>query len=602
MKRYLALLISVLMLTSVFSGCTKTAEPETVSTDPVATDTPSTTPAPVTETSEKVFYTYMSADCPTLNNQDCVDGALQTPYDYCSATLYRKIMAEDKKSFTYLPDIAESEPVQIDAKNWQIKIRQGAKWQNGDPINADTFMYTFKMNLDPILANQMQDYLASISVTIVNAKEYMLQGTSNTVSWDSVGFKKIDDYTIQLTTVDENTAEQVMNQFTDRSCFPVYEPLYEAGMNETRTATTYGKTANEWMGCGPYTLETWDFDSQQVYVKNPDYWHADLFHYDRVIVRIIPTMNARVELWEKGELDYLSPDSKTIETFIDDPRLAENIGVTVTHFDINDKNTDSPILQQLDFRKALYHACDREILAELAGYQIPAGFYINMVAGMYGPTGVTYRETPQGKSVTELIESWGPNGYNAELAKEYFDKAYAAAGCTGVVTMRMMYEDNYSDFEACTEYLQQALPEIFGKDKFAIEAVPASGGSTAYKAAVGSNGWDLSWNDWGAASSRTMPYTSFRYFISTYASRPNSYTNAEFDAQYAVCDSSEVKTDYERLMDETAKLETIYLDKVIQVPIFQTVAYDMFSDRIELPVSIYVPGFGWGQIYGDIAD
>jgi len=27
----------------------------------------------------------------------------------------------------------------------------------------------------------------------------------------------------------------------------------------------------------------------------------------------------------------------------------------------------------------------------------------------------------------------------------------------------------------------------------------------------------------------------------------------------------------------------------------------MFSDRLELPVSTYIPGFGWGTIYGDIA-
>ena len=603
MKKLLVLLLTAAFLMSAMVGCEAAPAapaPEAPAAEAPAAEAPAAEPA--AEQPLKVYRTYMTADCPTLNGHDSVDGKLQTPHDYCSAPLYRMIAAEDGISYTYMADIAEEWPIQIDDHNWQIKLDPRAHWANGDPINADTIIYSFKMALDPILANQMSDYPASISVTIVNARDYTLQGTANTVAWEDVGIKKIDDYTIQITTEGVNTQDQVMNHFTDRSCFPVYEPYYEAGMNESRTETTYGRTKDEWMSCGPYILDTWDQDTLHVYVKNPDYWHADMFHYDRVEVRIIPTMNARVELWEKGELDYLSPDSKTIESYIDDPRLAQNIGVTVTHIDINDKNTDCPILAQLAFRKAIYHAVDRVTCARLAGYQIPAGFYINMVAGMYGKSGVKYRETPQGKSVTDLIESWGPNGYNPELAKQYFDEAYTAAGCEGVVNIRMMYEDDYNDFAACTEFLQQELPRIFGEDKISIEAVPVSGGSTAYKKLVGLNGWDLSWNDWGAGSSRTNPHTSLRYFITDYSSRPNSYTDEEFDAQYAVCDSEEVKADYERLMDETAKLETIYLDKVIQVPVFQTLAYDMFSDRIVLPVKEYVPGFGWGALFGDIAE
>ena len=56
------------------------------------------------------------------------------------------------------------------------------------------------------------------------------------------------------------------------------------------------------------------------------------------------------------------------------------------------------------------------------------------------------------------------------------------------------------------------------------------------------------------------------------------------------------------MLEETAKLENIYLDKVIQIPIAQAVGYEMISDKLILPVDEYVPGFGWGLIYADIAE
>ena len=60
--------------------------------------------------------------------------------------------------------------------------------------------------------------------------------------------------------------------------------------------------------------------------------------------------------------------------------------------------------------------------------------------------------------------------------------------------------------------------------------------------------------------------------------------------------------DYEKLLDETAKLEEIYLDKVIQIPVVQAINFELFADRLELPVDHYIPGFGWGFIFGDIVE
>lgn len=603
-SKVMALALAMVMLLGVLAACGPTEDtttaPQGGGTTAPGTTAPVTTAPPVQ--AKKVYRTYLSTECPILNGHDSVESVLQTPHNYCSSPLYRAYPNENGTGFIYIGDLAEELPIQIDDTNWQIKLRKDAKWHNGDPINADTFMYSFKMQLDPILANQMANFLADYSIAILNAKEYSLQGESNTVAWDNVGIKKIDEYTIQITTVNPNTQNDVCNHFTDRSTFPVYEPLYEAGMNASRTETDYGSTLEKWMGCGPYKFKQWEFDSIHVYEKNEDHWLADLFNYDTVEVRIIPSMNARVELWEQGKLDDLVPDGNTIDTYIDDPRMVNYATTSVYHIDINCKNPDNPLSGIVEYRKALYHAIDREVLArDLFGYMKPTGTYINGQAGILSPDGVTFRDSAQGKAVTSLVDSWGPYGYNPELARQYLAEAYKKAGISDdtVVKVIMAVGDTENNWKATAEFLEQQWPVIF-EGKIKLEISTYAGMSATDFKKTGDNKWDLSPNDWSRGASRTYPYTAFYYYLSSYGSAPNNYFVPEFDAQYEVCDSAELKTNYSKMYDETQKLEEMYLDYVIHIPVVQSITYQLFSDRLVLPVKTYLPGFGWGTLYGDI--
>lgn len=578
-SRLLSLLLTVLLMAGIMAAGTSTAS---------AGD------------AEKVFYTYETVECPILNGHDSVESVLQTPHDYCSSPLYRLYPNEAGNGYVYLPDLAADQPTQVDENTWHIPIRQDAVWHNGEPINADTFMYSFEMLLDPILANQIANFLAE---GIFNGMEYMTQGTSEALTWEDVGIKKVDDYTIAITTVNPATSpDTICNMFLDRSTFPVYEPYYEAGMNESRTQTTYGTTLDNWMGCGPYTFKTWEFGNIHVYEKNPDHWLADKFNYDRVEVRIVPEANALVELWEKGLLDRYIPDTNTIETYIDDPRTAVYDSLSVYHIDINCKNPNNPITDTLEYRKALYHAMNREVLAQnVFGYMLPSGTYVNGLAGIFGENALTYRNSAQGQAVTDMVENWGPYGYNVELAREYLAKAYEVAGIPEdtVITL-IMAVDGDAVWTATAEYLQEEFVDIF-EGKIQIDIVSHSGlSATAFKQ-TGDDKWDLSPNEWTRGFSREYPYTCFSYYISSYGSSPNNYFVDAFDEQYAVCDAPEIKNNYMQILEETKKLEEIYLEYVIHVPIVQKIYYELFSERLILPVTTYVPALGWGQMFGDIA-
>ena len=128
------------------------------------------------------------------------------------------------------PDLAASEPVDVngDGKTWNISINPNAKWDNGDPINADTFIYTFKMALDPKLLFPKGLTVGKNLITIANAEAYYTQASTGvSVSWEDVGIKKIDDLTIQITITNVVSSYRVMQHFSNSATVTVYEHLFE---------------------------------------------------------------------------------------------------------------------------------------------------------------------------------------------------------------------------------------------------------------------------------------------------------------------------------------------------------------------------------------
>lgn len=594
-KRKLSLLLVALLLISLtLVSCSGSDSGEDKDND-VAT------PTGGESVEEKVYRFSDTYDVTTLNPHNSVDSLVADIAIFTDSMLYRKVPNEDGTAAIIIPDLAAKEPYLVDDDGyvWRIELREDAKWQNGDPINADTFIYSFKMLLDPNLVNSLASMLYDYYIDIENAYEYYAQNQEGNepVDWEDVGIKKVDDYTIDITTIERYTAEQVMLHFMLRSNYPVYEPFYEAGMNDSRTSTTYGTDLDNYMGSGPYIFESWVPDASRVYVKNEEHWLADYFNFDRIEVRITPDRNSRVQMFENGEIDTMGLDSLTLEKYRDDPRTKQNLSLSCQHIDINSLKSDNPILQTLNFRKALFYAIDREVTAEIEG-ALPSAYYINHQAGAYPEKGITYRETPEAQAI--VPEN---NGYDPELAREYFEAALEEVGET-FVSVELMCSESNEGGKAVGEYLQQALPKIFGEDKFELTMrfVPSSNYSAMKDFKEDPDSFELAYGGWAASLSRIYPYEAFRYFVSDYEYRPNSYVTERFDKQFEACKSEEVRLNPELMVEMTAELEKIYLEDVINIPLHQYYSYTIVADRIKLPCAEYIPGFGYGFMFADIVE
>ncbi len=61
---------------------------------------------------------------------------------------------------------------------WKITLRDDLKWENGDPIKAEDFVYTMSEQLNPLFQNYRADSFYVGATIIANAQNYVKQGQS----------------------------------------------------------------------------------------------------------------------------------------------------------------------------------------------------------------------------------------------------------------------------------------------------------------------------------------------------------------------------------------------------------------------------------------
>ena len=548
---------------------------------------------------QKILRQSSSGAPTTLNPHNSQNSYDNTAIGYATSSLYGYILDKETDKGVLAPILAADVPADVsgDGTVWQIRIDENAKWHNGDPINADTFMYSWKMCLDPKLITIKASDLASGTVKIVNATEYYSQLTTGVeVAWEDVGIKKVDDYTVEVTLTEPYSRNELMRHMSAKGCLPVYEPLYEAGMNADRSETSYGTEIDQFMSCGQFYLADWIKGSEQLFMRNDDWRYSDLTIIDGISMRVVQDNNTRIQMFEAGELDTVGLDAEGMKQYGEDPRLRQSSSNYIHHIDINYLNTKYPILANINFRKALFYGTDRVTIAELT-QNYPANFLIP-------DTGVSYADGTAFRDLPIAQEYLGENyDYDPELALEYFNKAWEEEGMSGKLTLSILYGNDRQAVTMVAQYLQEAWPAIFGEDRFAIEleGMPYQQSLDQKKTVkTDPDAYELSLSRWSLSIGETNPIRFLEPYTSTYARRNGNYRCDVHDEMYALAKTAEVRMDEVKLAEVTAAAEKALLDTVTVVPIYQESSFSLTGARLILPFAEEDPTLGWGLKYGDL--
>lgn len=316
------------------------------------------------------------------------------PANQIMRDLFEGLTATDTTGKT-VPGVAESWK-QTNPTTWVFKLRQNAKFSNGDPITAEDFVYGIRRLVDPKTASP---YATTFGVFLLNGLE-AAQGKKKTTE---VGVKAIDKFTLEIKTLDPIAflPELVANT--------QFGPLHRA---------TIEKWGKDWVkpghmvGNGAYVLKDWQVNNRIVVEKNPQYWDVANVPLTKVTYLPIEDQFADIKLWESGETDYVyQMPPGVFETYkAKYPKeLRSQAIVGLRYYDFQTKD---PVFKDVRVRQALSMVIDREILSKrvTADGQPPAHSLI--VAGVVGadPTPYEWSTWPMDKRVAEakkLLEQAG---------------------------------------------------------------------------------------------------------------------------------------------------------------------------------------------------
>ena len=139
-------------------------------------------------------YSYRMApsDIPTAWNLHTYESASSTYIlDYTGDALYTFDYNEDATGFVIVPSMASAMPVDVTAqyagqygigadetenKAYKISLKDNLKFDNGDPITAETFVESMELLLNPDAANFRADNVYMYNLKIAGAEAYAKQG------------------------------------------------------------------------------------------------------------------------------------------------------------------------------------------------------------------------------------------------------------------------------------------------------------------------------------------------------------------------------------------------------------------------------------------
>ncbi len=187
------------------------------------------------------------------------------------------------------PALAQSWKVSPDGLQYTVTLRKGLRFSDGQPLDADDVLFTFRLFLDETLHATQRDLL------IVGGKPIIV--------------RKVDTWTVIFQFAKTYGAgERLFDGFAILPRHLLEKPYQEGKLGQFWTLSTL---ANEWAGLGPFRLKEYVPGQRLVLERNPYYWKSDLKgnrlpYLDQLVFLFVPSADAQVLRFQSGETDVIS--------------------------------------------------------------------------------------------------------------------------------------------------------------------------------------------------------------------------------------------------------------------------------------------------------
>ncbi len=249
--------------------------------------------------------------------------------------VYEGLVANDvfTDGYEIVPAVAERWELSADGLVYTFHLRPDAKWNNGDPVTAHDFVYSWRRALLPDTASdytglfQLIGGAADFYTWRVQALEEYAEAAkampaierpaAAAALWERtlaefdalVGLEAVDARTLRV------ELEQPTPYFLDLCAFAVFYPVYEPLVSryelvqpdDGRIKMESGWTKpDRLVSNGPYQLTVWRFKRDMYFEQNPQYWNRAALDVDTMMCPSVEDPNAAVLAFRTGTVDWVS--------------------------------------------------------------------------------------------------------------------------------------------------------------------------------------------------------------------------------------------------------------------------------------------------------
>lgn len=306
---------------------------------------------------------------PALNST--VDGAILAINAFAGLMTYD---AEGKQ----VNDLAENIEMTEDGLTYTVTLKDDLKWSNGDPLNANDFVYSWNRAANPLTASDYGYMFAPI------------KGYTEMTEMDEEGNFVNPDAKLDVTASEDGKTltinlEYPCAYFYDLLAFPTYFPVHQASVEAADPdGTNPGAWALEagFVSNGAYTLTKWEHNSSMTYEKNPNYHRADEVTIEKQEFMLSSDENATFAAYNAGNLDFsdgvptaeIAGVKESSEFYV-----VDTLGVTYVSFNVTSDLFDGMTAAEANtFRRALALLVDRDYIVTSITQtgQVPADSFI----------------------------------------------------------------------------------------------------------------------------------------------------------------------------------------------------------------------------------
>lgn len=463
--------------------------------------------------------------------------------------VYEGIYRLDKDSKPQPAGASELAEVSEDGLTYKIKLREDAKWSNGDPVVAADYVYGWQRTVDAATASEY----AYLFAPVANAEEI----TAGKKDKSELGIKAVGDHELEITLTKQTPYFQYL------LAFPSFFPQKQSVVEENGDA--YASASDKAVYNGPFTLTDFDgpgTDTEWSYKKNDNYWDKDAVKLSEIKVSVVKESSTALNLFKDGQADDVILSGELAQQNANDPAYTSVKEARTSYIELNQREADSPF-KNVNLRKAISYSINRDALVKQV-----------LGDGSVVSTGLIPADMSKNPETNEDFakEAGKLVSYDKDKAKEYWEKAKKELGIDSFEFNLMASDDDAS--KKVIEYIQNSIQENLDGVKVKPTPVPFS----VRLDRSSSGDFDTVLGGWAADYADPSSFTDL--FVAGNSYNRGQWSNADYDK---VVDDSGNKDagDEQARWADLQEATKIMADDMGVIPVYQKAEGHLVNEKIK---------------------